>query len=848
MSDANDIKKDLIEQIFLLNMKINEMEHYESSLRQVEEALRASEERYRRLMDDAPVGFCLVDTSGNIQYVNKQIEEVTGWSREELVGKNGLEIGVFPEATAKILKDRFLFRLAGGEPTPNSIEVPVNLKDGREIYIEMFTKIDPTSEGHISAQLVMLNITDKKRAEAALHRRLAYEKLLSRISANAVKAVDLNEFLQESIDAIGETVDVCRIYIFEHRHETDTMDNTIEWCAPGVSPQKDILQGVPSSACPWWTQTLRSGQNICFADIEEIPDEGCKEILRPQGILSILVVPLFVNGLYWGFMGFDDCKRYRVWLDEDVEILVSISRTISFVIERKEAEQRLQESEERYRILFESTSDVIYSLDTDLRITTLSPSVESYIGYKPEEFIGKFAYDIKIFHPEDLERGLKDISKIFKGEVINSHEYRLTAKDGTVKFAEISGAPIIRDGKVSGAICTARDITERKQAIQEREKLKELFDRAQRLEAIGTLAGGIAHDFNNLLMVIQGYTSLMLLELNDSHPNYERLSRIQDQVKSGAALTGQLLGFARGGRYDVKPADINNIIEKTSSMFARTRKDIIIHEKFIKPIWTVDADQTQMEQVFMNLYTNASHAMPVGGKLFVETKNVILDDKQADAFGIIPGKYVKIEVTDTGMGMDQLTKERIFEPFFTTKEMGRGTGLGLSMVYGIIKGHHGFIDVVSEPGQGTTFSLYLPATDKTVSNQDSNTPKIQRGSETILLVDDEEAVRDVSRDLLESLGYKVICAKGGQEALSFLVEKRGQIDMVMLDMIMPDMSGAETFDRLRKIDPEIKILLCSGYGIEGQALKILEKGCNGFIKKPYQLEKLCNKIREILKN
>ena len=347
------------------------------------------------------------------------------------------------------------------------------------------------------------------------------------------------------------------------------------------------------------------------------------------------------------------------------------------------------------------------------------------------------------------------------------------------------------------------------------------------------LAGGIAHDFNNLLMGIQGYASLTLLDLDPSHPNYERLKRIEEQVQSGADLTKQLLGFARGGRYEVKPADMNDIIEKTSSMFGRTKKEISIHRKYGKDLWSVEVDRGQMEQVFMNLYVNAWQAMPGGGEIYLETENVLLDDEQAFPYAVKPGKYVKISVTDTGTGMDEKTRERIFDPFFTTKEMGRGTGLGLATVYGIIKGHKGMINVYSEPGHGTTFTIYLPASEKEVVKEKTATGTIARGTETILLVDDEKMVLEVSKELLESMGYRVYAAGSGQEAIAVYMEKRNEIDLVILDMIMPGISGGETFDRLREINPGIKVLLSSGYSINGEAQNIWTAAATGSSRSPF---------------
>jgi len=289
------------------------------------------------------------------------------------------------------------------------------------------------------------------------------------------------------------------------------------------------------------------------------------------------------------------------------------------------------------------------------------------------------------------------------------------------------------------------------------------------------------------------------------------------------------------------------MIKKSSRMFGRTKKEIKIHRKYQKDVWTVKADQGQIEQVLMNLYVNAWQAMPNGGDLYVQTENVTLDDDYVKPFEIKPGKYVKISVTDTGLGMDEATRQRIFDPFFTTKEMGRGTGLGLASAYGIIKNHGGFINVYSEKGEGTTFNIYLPASESEVRDQKSVVSDgVKHGDETVLLVDDEDMIIDVGEQLLEKMGYTVLIARSGKEATEIYEEKKDQIDMVIVDMIMPDMSGGDTFDRLREINPDVKVLLSSGYSITGQATEILERGCDGFIHKPFNMKQLSRKLRDIL--
>jgi len=391
-----------------------------------------------------------------------------------------------------------------------------------------------------------------------------------------------------------------------------------------------------------------------------------------------------------------------------------------------------------------------------------------------------------------------------------------------------------------------RELAERIRAEERKEKLETQLLHAQKMEAIGTMAGGIAHDFNNLLMGILGNVSLMLFDIESNQQNYDGLKRIEQCVQRGTELTKQLLGFARGGKYEVKPTDLNEIVNNSSDMFSRTRKEITIHGKYETQLWVVEVDRGQIEQVLVNLYVNAWHAMPGGGDLYLQTENVILGENDLKPHYVEPGKYVKVSITDTGVGMDEATRQRIFEPFFTTKEMGRGTGLGLASVYGIIKNHGGMIQVYSEKGEGTTFNIYLPASEKKIVKEKKLPEKLLAGKETILLIDDEEVILDVGEQLLKKIGHKVITAESGEEAIETYRENKHEIDIVILDMILPGMGGAETYERLKEINSNVKVLLSSGYSIDGQAAEILERGCNGFIQKPFTLKKLSQKIRSIL--
>lgn len=503
---------------------------------------------------------------------------------------------------------------------------------------------------------------------------------------------------------------------------------------------------------------------------------------------------------------------------------------------RKHSEEVLKKSEEKYRHLVNNINQGIF-VAQDGMLKFVNPMSVKIIGHSEHDLTTKPFTEF--IHPDDRYMVLERHKRRLGGENFpTKYEFRIVTYAGITRWTEIDSVMIQWSGKPA-TLAFFSDITEHKH-------LESQLMQAQKMEAVGTLAGGIAHDFNNLLMGIQGYASLSLREIDPSHPNFVKLKKIEEQVQSGADLTRQLLGFARGGRYEAKPTNMNEILEKTSAMFGRTKKEISIHRKYRKGLWNVEVDPGQMEQVFMNLYVNAWQAMPNGGDIYLETENAFSDEEQALSYNVKPGKYVKTTVRDTGAGMDEKTKERIFEPFFTTKTMGRGTGLGLATVYGIIKGHRGIINVYSKPGQGTTFTIYLPASAKEVVEEKTSPGIITMGTESILLVDDEEIVLEVSKRLLESLGYQVHAAAGGQEAIAVYMEKIKKIDLVILDMIMPGLSGGETFDRLREINRKVKVLLSSGYSINGQAQDILNRGCNGFLQKPFTLQKLSIKIRKML--
>jgi len=565
------------------------------------------------------------------------------------------------------------------------------------------------------------------------------------------------------------------------------------------------------------------------------------ETLVPLGVLSFIFFQAILLSHRFS-MAFDTIEKQRQDLHEtNIAYLKEIT-------ERRRTEKALQEA---YSIINRSPAIAFLRKNMEgLPVEFVSDNVMELIGYSAEEFLsGHISYP-KIIHSEDLERVAREIKR-FSSERNRSgfvHEpYRIMSKDGNMKWVD-ERTYMRRDpaGNITHYESIVMDITDRVRAEAEKDKLEAQLQQAQKMKAIGTLAGGIAHDFNNLLMAISGYNSILRLKIDPSHPGYKHLNGIMKCVDSASELTKQLLGFARGGKYEVKPINLNEVVKAQNRISGHTKKEITIHSKYEENLFTVEADRGQIEQVLMNIYVNAWQAMPQGGELRIQTENVIIDKEDALAFEVGPGKYAKISVTDTGVGMDEETRKRIFDPFFTTKEMERGTGMGLSSAYGIIKNHGGFITVYSEPGHGSTFGIFLPASKKKAVEDKKSPAKMIKGSGTVLLIDDEDPVLEVGEEILHLLGYEVMTAKKGQDAIHIYRENHENILLVILDMIMPEISSSEVYDELKKINPDIIVLLSSGYSINGKASEMLNSGCDGFIQKPFTMIQLSQKISEIL--
>jgi PAS domain S-box-containing protein len=508
----------------------------------------------------------------------------------------------------------------------------------------------------------------------------------------------------------------------------------------------------------------------------------------------------------------------------------------------RERTAQLEQTTSLLEATFDAIPDVLGVQDSQHRIIRYNAAGYQFLNKNHGEVENKRCYELI---GRSKECDLCATSECYRTKQPASVE-RYEEALGT--WLDVRAYPILDEaGNIVKVIEHLRDITPQKTAEAENRRLHEKLQNTQKMESLGTLAGGIAHDFNNLLMGVQGRVSLLAMDIPaPSDMVREHLDAIEEYIRSATELTKQLLGFARGGKYEVQPIDLHQLVEESAAMFGRTRKDVEIRTRTVPEAITVEADRRQIEQVLLNMYINAWQAMHAHGCLHLETTTEHLDEDYCRVHQVPPGLYAKLSVTDNGIGIDARILPKIFDPFFTTKEKGRGTGLGLASAYGIIKNHGGFITVYSEAGQGTNFNIYLPLSDKTARPITTEAQEAARGAETILLVDDEDMIINVCQAMLEKLGYTVIAARGGAQAIDIVRQRGKRIDLVILDLIMPGMDGGQAFDQIRAIAPDLPVVLASGYAINGQATGIMQRGCNGFIQKPFNFTRLSQKIRQVL--
>lgn len=551
-----------------------------------------------------------------------------------------------------------------------------------------------------------------------------------------------------------------------------------------------------------------------------------------------------INGLEAGATDYIAKPFFVPELTARVKAALTSKRLYEECIETKE---QLVMSEEKYRQLVQNAGEGILVLQDDM-LRFFNPKTIELIGYSEDALTNRPF--VEMVHSEDREKVVAYFqTPLVVEERTTSLTFRIITEDGNTRWLETNTVAIYWEDKPA-SLSFLTDITDRRRAEEEKKKIQGQLLQAQKMEAVGTLAGGIAHDFNNLLQVVQGYADLLLHNAGHDERQYLALQSIAGAAKRGAALTRQLLTFSRTMESYRRPLDLNHKVQDVKNLLERTiPKMISIKLELAENLKIVNADATQVEQMLMNLAVNAKDSMPGGGELIIKTENVILNEElcriHPDAH---PWVYALLTVSDNGHGMDEKTLGHIFEPFFTTKKIGKGTGLGLAMVYGIVKSHRGFISCSSQPGEGTTFKVYLPTVEQDMEMVQENKiiAPVTGGKEKILLVDDEDVIRDLGIQLLGESGYTVFTAPDGETALELYRKEQEQIDLVILDLLMPGMGGMKCLDELLTINPEARVLISTGYSIDGTTKETVQARTSGCISKPFDREQILNVIREVL--
>jgi PAS domain S-box-containing protein len=770
-----------------------------SERKAIEAALRDSEERFRSLSSIATEGV-MIHEGGIIVDANRAMAEIAGLTDpSELIGKHGVEaIPLTPESKQRIIDN---IRSRSSE----TIDVEIVRPDGTVVPAETYGRAT-VYRGRPARLAYMRDISERKRAEQKLKNN---ERRLSL--------------------AISATADA----IWERNLRTNEAYYSPRWYK---------MLGYEDQQFPMVHDTFKT---LCHPDDLQ-PTLECIEttLSSPQSSGYDAEFRMrAADGSWLWILG----RGNVVERDSEGHPLI-LSGTNTNVTERKRAEHALAEKEHRFSVMIQNFSDMLLILDLDGTAHFVSPACEAILGYTSKELLGKSAYSF--IHPDDTSRVHEIMASLLASKdrtvVV---EFRYIHRDASVRWVEASGTNLVDDPAIGGFVLAVRDITRRRQSELENARLAASLRQAQKMESIGRLAGGVAHDFNNLLTVISGNVSLALMELQPQDPLQEPMGEIGKAVESAANLTRQLLAFSRKQVIDPRVVNLNTVVERLHKLLRRVLgEDIELRIALSDDLGQVRIDPGQLEQIIVNLAVNARDAMPDGGKLTLETANIRLDESYCrEHIHVQPGEFILLAVSDNGTGIEDDAKAHLFEPFFTTKEQGKGTGLGLAMVYGAVTQHKGTIEVYSELGRGTTFKVYLPRVDEQPEHlRDGPKSRIPRGHETILLVEDEAMVRDLAAKLLKRQGYRVHAFANGAEALLAAGEMNDPIHLLITDVVMPGINGRALADNLVALRPTMKVLFTSGY--TGDVIVyhgMLERGVE-FVAKPYSLEQLAERVREVL--
>ncbi len=580
------------------------------------------------------------------------------------------------------------------------------------------------------------------------------------------------------------------------------------------------------------------------AEIENRLSEKSANFMKELGIKAFICVPITYEGKPEGILAVDGTQLKNMLTQSDLSLLMGIAPQIGISLNNALAHKKLKESEERFRNLSDNSPDIIYQLNKYGTFTYTNPAWEDVLGHKISDILGKNF--ITFIREDDHEKFSKIFEDIIRSEAtIRDQNFVMLNNHGQPRHMTFTGAPDLdAEENVIGIVGTLKDIT--KMRDMEAQLLQ-----ASKMEAIGTLTGGIAHDFNNIIQAIMGYNQLMMSERKGNQPGLFYLSNIEELTKRSVELVRQLLLFSRKVEPVSKIININDEINSMYNLLAKSIPRMIdIKTDLAEDIFAINADSGQIGQVIMNLIINARDAIEDSGQITIKTKNVFLQNNTPISnFNVPSGHYVELAVTDTGAGIAKDVIAHIFEPFFTTKEVGKGTGLGLSVVYGVVKSHQGFIYCESEPHQGATFTILFPAITEGKPQKQIETAPMRsspEGTETILLVDDEKSILETSRDTLILYGYTILTAESGEQAIEIYRTEKDKINLVVLDLIMPGKGGKNCLMELMAINPQVKILMTSGYSSSQQIEDLYNAGATGFINKPYRSDDFLASIRKII--
>ena len=728
-----------------------------------------------------------------------------------------------------------------------TVEYPCNSPDTNRWFFANITRFQ--SDGPVRIVISHTDITERKLSEEKIIKLNRTYAVLSEINKTIVRTKDQQKLFEEACKIAVETgsFKFCWIGLVDIEHDCVTpvaqcgfSERFLETINISLSSDK------PESYGPTGTALRERKYNVCNDTKNDKRILPWREEALKRGYYSTASFPLFMSGDIYGVIVFNS-SQVDFFDEEEIRLLEELSSDISYCSEMLDREKQKQKAEKDRDRFFNNSIDMMCIIGFDGYFRQLNPAWEKTLGWTNEELTAK-PY-MEFLHPEDLEiTGKSFDGSITKGEIKTNIVNRFLCKDGSYKWLSWNSITLIEE-KIVFAV--TRDVTEFVKNEIEKKKLEAQLVQAQKLESLGTMAGGIAHDFNNILNIIMGYASLLKADDNDVNEVQKEVDIILDASKRGAGLIKQLLTFARKSESVFQTVQVNDIVNEIQKLLKETfPKTIEINFDLQKDLPVITADSTQIHQIFLNLCVNARDAMQNAGKLTLTTKHLNEEEITKIKPDIEPGEYIEIQVQDTGSGIDETVKQKIFDPFFTTKEKGKGTGLGLALVYGIVKSHGGFIDLTSEIGRGTTFFIYLPVQihSEAIYVADTKVTEVTvlQGEGTVLVIEDENRNVELLATLLVHNGYKVIAAYDGLQGITAYQNHRSEIAVVISDIGLPKMGGEDVFKQIKGMNPEVKFILTSGFMDPELKARLQEQGVRYFVQKPYLPEEILRTVKQIL--